>query len=125
MPFPHDSDDLLLLLSLHLITQRPDAKPSMDDWLYRAVKQLCHSLLARGAGPATLTMLQSAVLLATYEYGHDMLDAAGVTNGICVAMAYALGLNMLRLFRQRDEDVEWGPNEEESRVWWAVVINDR
>ena len=125
IPFAHNSDDLLLLLSMHLITQRPDSKPSMNDWLYRAVKQLCHAIIAQSPEPARLKVLQSNVLLATYEYGHDMIDAASLTNGICVSMAYTLGLNTLGILKQGDEETHWEPYEEERRVWWAVVINDR
>ncbi|KAH8698402.1 hypothetical protein BGW36DRAFT_145370 [Talaromyces proteolyticus] len=128
---PCDSKELLLLMSMHLIVQRPDSQPvrgMMDNEQYRAIKQLYSNLFLEAEGSPSTEILQSGVLLATYEYGHGMVDTACHTLSLCISAGMASGLHRSRVPSVSDlENMEstWSSTNELIRTWWAIVISDR
>jgi hypothetical protein len=60
-------------MSVCLIVQRPDAQPgkeTMDDDLYHAGRRFYFGAFADIGSSPSIQLLQSGILLATYEYGH-------------------------------------------------------
>jgi hypothetical protein len=122
-----DTNDFLLLMSMYLVVQRPDEKhrpETMDDSLYHAMKHFYFNTFADIASSPSTTLLQSGVLLATYEYGHGMINAACHTLSTCVSASMVLGLHRLRA-PNFDVKTEWNNQNENTLVWWAIVISDR
>lgn len=86
--YKYDTDDLLLLTSLYLIVRRPDEQPQpslMDDNLYQAVRHFYFHVFADMASSPSIQLLQSGLLLATYEHGHGLVDAANSTLFSCLS----------------------------------------
>ncbi|OKL57599.1 hypothetical protein UA08_06951 [Talaromyces atroroseus] len=125
-----DPNHLLLLMSMRLILQRPDSQPEhgmMDNERYRATKQFyLNMFMDIGCTPST-KLLQSGVLLATYEYGHGMVGAACHTLSLCISASMAMSLHRSRAPSSLPPDlsIEWCQQDEICRVWWAIVISDR
>ena len=121
--FPGDKS--VLLLAMHLSNQHPD--PENDDFnmetpLYSATKQLVNSLLA--ALRPSLELLQACVLVAIYEYGHGMPEAADLTVGVCARIGYTLKLHQVPNLTFPDGD-DWTAQDDGQRTWWGVLVIDR
>jgi Fungal specific transcription factor domain len=125
-----DPNHLLLLMCMHLIVQRPDSQPEqgiMDNEQYHATKQFYFNLFMNIDCTPSTKLLQSGVLLATYEYGHGMVGAACHTLSSCISASMALSLHQYRKPYSLDTDLAtaWCQQDELRRVWWAIVISDR
>lgn len=91
-PFQSQPDVVLLLLSLKLITTLPPTSPRNPQTpLYHVVKHFY--LQVEGSSVFSLPVLQAAVLLALYEFGHAVYPAAFLSIGACARYAHALGIN--------------------------------
>jgi hypothetical protein len=64
----------------------------------------------------SVEMVQSALLITVYEYGHGIFQSAFLSVGICVRMAHALGWHM-----RRDSSDEPGQEEERCVVGYPRV----
>lgn len=126
----HDIDpvDMLRLLAIHLIVQRPDEnvsqRPIFDNQYY-AVKHFYFRNLAEFATKPSLKLLQSGILIATYEYGHGLIESACLTLGPCISAGMTLGLQNLREPLHRPQGTDTNSRTEERLVWWAICITDR
>lgn len=114
------ADFALLLLSMYLVLQPPyyQSEASLPrSPLYYKTKQL-FSLL-QSADFMSIEMVQSALLITVYEYGHGFFQSAFLSVGICARMAHALGWH-------RERDCSDEPIlEEERRVWWGIHVFER
>ncbi|KAF3403264.1 hypothetical protein DPV78_003533, partial [Talaromyces pinophilus] len=117
------SDVILLLLCLKLITTFPPARPrDARTPSYYAAKNFYSDL--EGKGPFSILILQAGVLLGLYEIGHGIYPAAFLTIGACARYAHALGINVSKTVKPR-KVLTLVEAEERRRVWWAIVILDR
>lgn len=122
------SANTLLLLCMKLCTQ-PLAEPAGrngpgSESTYEAAKQGCFE--AEASGSISLRLMQSLVLLATYELGHAIQPCAYLTIGRAARLCGLAGLHSRKhaqqLFAYPDT---WTLREEERRTWWAVFVLDR
>lgn len=121
------SDLALLILLMYLCVQIPSPKTSNDSWdglhmqtsIYYTAKALLSPVLA--SGTASLHNTQAALLLALYEYGHAMFDAAQMTMAGCGR----LGMKVLAKKRRQGGEAVQIQETEEGRLWWSIIILDR
>lgn len=76
----------------------------------------------------TLPLIQSSVLLSTFEFGQGLSDAAYMKICTCLSMAQVsalitstMGNQPVPLPAQR----LWSRQDEASRTWWAILIHER
>ncbi|KAH7348393.1 putative fungal-specific transcription factor [Rhexocercosporidium sp. MPI-PUGE-AT-0058] len=136
---PRRTDVALLVLCMKLATLFPTSSPTSDrveldedgdrgerEWVppveYLAAKRL-HADLVEGGGFST-QVLQSGVLIALYEYGHAIYPAAYLSIGACARYGISAGLDGSGM-EQVKKTYNWVEEEEQKRVWWAVLILDR
>ncbi|CRG88789.1 Photosystem I P700 chlorophyll a apoprotein A2 2 [Talaromyces islandicus] len=123
-----DTNDFLLLTTLFLNVRRPDEQPHpavMDDDLYQAVRHLYFHVFADMASSPSLQLLQSGLLLAIYEYGHGLVDAAHSTLFACLSASMSLGLHQTRAPLNMDAAWKSAMEDEFTLVWWGIVVTDR
>lgn len=126
--FISDVDDFLLLLTIYLIIQRPDGhgdwgKPDGD--LYVAVRQTYFQIFGDSQARPSVKLLQSGILLATYEYGHGMISQACMTLSPCIPMALSMGIHQSATDSFAILQSGQRLPEETAIVWWAIFISDR
>lgn len=112
-----DNDIATLLLSMHLITQIPSIEDTMRSPIYFDTKALFSLQVA--SGNFALEIAQAGLLIAVYEHGHGMTDAAQLTLAACARMA------IKRIAAQRKSTVVGLQNTDVGRLWWGIVILDR
>ena len=120
------ADFSILLLTIRLITQHPSRDSGKDqdrEVLYIATKTLFAQVQSYAA--SSLSMVQASILLATYEHGHGMIEAAYITIGTAARMAFAAGLHNKQCFDEPRSTDEWTEEEEALSTWWGLVICDR
>lgn len=113
----------LLLLAMKLCTRIPNLAAPNQEPLYLLAKPLCSA--AEDAGNISLRLVQSVVLLATYEYSHAIYPASYLTIGRAARLGSLLGWHSggaQQLFKSADT---WTQREEQRRTWWAIFILDR
>jgi hypothetical protein len=112
-----------------LIVRRPDELPQpplmIDDPVYQAVRHFYFHIFADMAISPSIQLIQSGLLLATYEYGHGMVDSANSTLFPCLSASMTLGLHQKKA--PLDMNIAWksAMEDESTLVWWAIVITDR
>jgi Fungal specific transcription factor domain len=114
------ADFALLLLSIYLVLQSPFHQHESSvtrSPLYYETKQLFG--LLQSAEFMSIEMVQSALLITVYEYGHGFFQPAYLSVGICARMAHALGWH-----KKRDSSDE-SSLEEERRVVWGSRMFER
>lgn len=104
----------LLILSPNEITLLENAR------IYERLKAV--SLQFEVAGIESLSVVQSGIMIATYELGHGIYPAAYVSVAHCARKAISIGLHKKEVPQFLQPWPEW---EEEIRVWWFVVMLDR
>lgn len=124
-----DINDFLLLTSLHLTVRRPDEQPqpaAMDDDMYQAVRHFYfHIFAGMACSSPSIQFLQSGLLLATYEYGHGLVDAAHATLFSCLSASMSLGLHLTKAPLNMDITWKRAMKDESTLIWWAIVVTDR
>lgn len=123
-----DPIQMLLFMATYLIVQRPDGQAGRRSTLhdqYYAVKQLYFKNLAEMTAKPPVKLLQSGVLIATYEYGHGLIESACYTLGPCISAGMMLSLHNNREPSSQSPGHEVNSQREESFVWWAITITDR
>jgi hypothetical protein len=76
----------------------------------------------------TLTLIQSGVLLSTFEFGQGLNDAAYMTICTCLSMAQVSALVTATMGNQPvplPASGLWIRQDEASRTWWAILIHER
>ena len=76
---------------MKLISGIPDDGEASQSLSYLCAKRLISVL--EGSGTISLHILQGALLVAWYEYGHAIYPAAWMTIGWCVRYGDLLGIN--------------------------------
>ena len=115
------ADVALLVLCMRLTALHRSSDPTLSSPEYSAAKSFYAAV--EGAGTCSTQVLQSAILIAFYEFGHAIYPAAYLSVGTAARYGVSFGMNI-------DEDSEhgglnWIEVEEKKRTWWAVVILDR
>ena len=120
------SPDLaLLFLAMKLIIE-PVANgiAPAETTLYHMVRQFYN--MVESSAFMSLHLIQSLLLIATYELGHAIYPAAYITTGHCARLGYALGLHRRRKPLQMiKRPGAWAEIEEMNRAWWATMLLDR
>ena len=108
----------LVPLSLFLVTKRrcPDREHSMDNLLYRTLRQM---FMLRAPMTQTLECLHAGLLLAYYSIGHAFARDAHVVLSMCVTIARMMG-HELSL-----ESTYASAPSEGSRCFWSILRPDR
>ena len=118
---PGDPGLVLLLSCLRLLSDAAYSGPCEE---YELAKALSSS--AENKGIVSLRLLQSLVLLATYELGHGIYPCSFFTIGRAARLAMMIGpydrKAIPQLFKIADT---FTVQEEERRTWWAIFILDR
>jgi hypothetical protein len=116
----------VLILCMTLLTHPPAPRSKgMENAEYRAVKGILGTV--RGAVAFSIPLLQSQLLLAFYEFSHNMSRQAYFSVGDCVLMTKALGWHD-QTFWHADDVMAVTINAKElqrcSILWWALVDID-
>ncbi|EED16149.1 conserved hypothetical protein [Talaromyces stipitatus ATCC 10500] len=126
--YEYDINDFLLLTSIYLIVRRPDEqqRPAiMDDDPYQAVRHFYFHVFADLTSEPSIQFLQSGLLLATYEYGHGLVDAARNTLFSCLSASMLLGLHQTKAPLGVDSAWKRAMKDEATLICWAIVVTDR
>jgi hypothetical protein len=120
------ADFSILLLTMRLITQYPSKdseKEQEREVLYLATKTLFAQV--QTLVPSSLYIIQAGIILATYEHGHGMIEAAYVTIGTTARIAFAEGIHNKQCSGEPIGTDDWLQQEEALSTWWGLVICDR
>lgn len=129
--FPKDPEVALLLVCMHLINQYTDTtspllsegKEMMKLPAYIVAKRVLGIL--RSLSEPSIPLIQSAILLGLYEFGHGNVRRAYATIGDASTMARLLGLRPGK-YVPADKDSSVIPEDEERRsLYWVLFIVDR
>ena len=122
------AEKALLILCMYLITSDPrDGQTDFRTPAYAKAKS--YLAMIATAGRECVMTIQASALVALYEMGHGMHQAAYISNitlGACARAAMALGLDTGSSYESVNSARDnWTIIEEQSRVWWAIIILDR
>ncbi|KAH8816981.1 hypothetical protein F5884DRAFT_853411 [Xylogone sp. PMI_703] len=120
------ADLSLLILCMYLITRLPAPQirtHDMQNSLYLTTKRLF--LLFQSWPIPSLRLIQAGVLVSAYEIGHDMIDAAFLTIGMCIRMGQVLGIDNYPENAANSVDDAFCAKKEEVCTWWATILVDR
>ncbi|MCJ1403640.1 hypothetical protein MMC11_006863 [Xylographa trunciseda] len=124
---PMTADFSVLLLSMCLVTRHPSAISRGTDnnleTLYLTTKMLFAHIQA--TLPTSTNLVQAALLITIYEYGHGLTDAAYISIGTCARMALTAGLQKTKLNQILGGGKSWLKEEEERNLWWGIILSDR
>jgi hypothetical protein len=116
-----------LLLSMYIIALPIIAdfgtETSFNELVYSTVKS-AWSVFQNTNSPS-ITLIQTGLLLASYEHGQSLEEISRLTASACARMGYAMGLH--KTLRQ-DTEVGFSekiPLETGRRVWWAIIALER
>ncbi|KAH8805147.1 hypothetical protein F5884DRAFT_859763 [Xylogone sp. PMI_703] len=116
----------MLLLCVYLSIQLPDRENNQvptHGALYNMVK-FFYSFLQAARKPS-LVLVQCGILIAIYEHGQDMSQAAYLSIGTCASMGHALRLHKNEYLEALEGHDSTTTPEEAVRIWWGVIILDR
>ena len=82
---------------------------------------------AQASIATSTSLIQASLLIATYEYGHGLIEAAYISVGTCARMGYTAGLHKGQFDRSSLGSQSWPTlkDEEEHNLWWGIVICER
>lgn len=133
-PLPSGLDDpamALLIVCMQLVAQY-DGEVSMDILAtrqmielpaYTAAKRVFSVL--RGTTPPSISIIQCAILLALFEFGHGDVTRAYITIGDANTMALAMGIQPGK-YTDADANLPVSYEDEERRcVYWSLFVLDR
>jgi hypothetical protein len=117
----------LLLLCIHLLIKIP------DQYSVRTEQQTSHKIarclyfFLQSSSPVSIELVQSGLLLSTYEHTSGLLEEAFSSIGTCARMAYSLGLRAQAQTqtRSREEGDKMFRLTEMNNLWWGIIIRDR
>lgn len=118
-----------LTLSMCLIT-RTSMEEGKEDRLRVALQVALKRLFwdPDSMAEPTLPLIQSGVLLSTFEFGQGLNDAAYMTICTCLSMAQVSALFTPTMGNQPvplPAPGIWTRQDEASRTWWAILIHER
>jgi hypothetical protein len=120
---PHQlrSDYALIILCMQLITWVPrNRTPRCPTYL--AAKSYYLELEIEGI--VSLRALQAGVIIAIFEFGHAIYPSAAISIDACIRYARTLGIAWDSISTTK-QPFSWVDLEEQTRVWWAIVMMDR
>ncbi|KAK5999200.1 Transcription factor BOA15 [Cladobotryum mycophilum] len=116
----HNTDVLLILLCMRLLTQHNEDTGA----LYEKAKQCFYYM--EGRGVISFRMVQATLLLSLYEAANAIYPAAFMTIGHCARLGHAIGIHDRRNSPQMFPNANsWTETEEICRTWWGVRVLDR
>lgn len=121
-----DSHFSTLLLSVFLITQlvsEPAATSARRFDVYPTLKSI-YSLL-QSTGKVSYELIQSGLLIASFEYCQALLQDAWLTVGTCVRMAQIMDLRSSIRTSKSEESNPSRIVEIERCIWWGIVVVER
>lgn len=113
---------LSICLLEETLSQAPGPKQPRGQ-LYQTLKAF-HSLL-QSSGKATIELLQTGILVATYEHCQALHQEAWVSIGTCARIGHLLGLHTLVREAKPKNDETWAEFETRRCTWWAIVVLER
>ena len=128
---PRDAETALLVVCMQLVTQYTDTsnpllsegREMLDLPAYIVAKRVLGIL--RSTSPASILLIQCAILLFFYEFGHGNVTRAYVTIGDAHTMSQVMSLRPGK-YRESEKDNQVLPEEEERRsLYWVLFIVDR
>jgi len=124
---PATADFSLLLLTMCLITSQSARDPYFSagdqETLYLTTKMLFAH--AQACVAISVDLIQAGLLIATYEYGHGLTNAAYISIGTCARMAAVANLPTPQTHQVPSDDQSWFKREEEKNLWWGLLICER
>lgn len=123
-----DSDEVLLLMGMFALSSRflPGGSllgfPSLQ-WqeAYAAKAATFYKQIRDSDSSFTLTFLQGTIAFAVYSSSCGLSARGWILVGVCVRMAYELGLSELDSADDGSEpQMDWTLMEERRRAWWLV-----
>ncbi|RDW85522.1 hypothetical protein BP5796_03847 [Coleophoma crateriformis] len=116
------ADVMLLLLAMYLSIQVPGPAvegTGMRTPLYLKTKELL--ALVQSGDILSIETAQATILIAFYEYAHDLSNASYQSISSCAVMAYQLG------WYDQAANAQRSPSdfEEIKRTWWSIAAFDR
>lgn len=120
------ADRSLLFLAIYLLGQPPRTdRVTEQSILHRNTRGLFQYLSKRLL--PSVELIQSALLLATYEYTRGLVQTAYTTISTAATLAHAIGLPSAarRHYAQYDRPTGSSINSSHGNLWWAIVILDR
>jgi len=120
------ADFSILLLTMHLMAQHPSPDFDADqdrEILYLATKSLFTQV--QTFIPSSMCLAQAGIILARYEHGHGMIEAAYITIGTTSRIASAIGIDLSQCSQEMQGTDAWFDEEEALATWWGLVICDR
>ncbi|KAL3492293.1 fungal-specific transcription factor domain-containing protein [Aspergillus germanicus] len=117
-----EAEVALIFLAILLVLEPQRAHIGKESQLYNLCRYL-FSFLQMSRSPS-LELVQAGLLLAVYELGSGLSQAASLTIGTCARVGYVLRLNVDDP-RLPDGHVPWVRSEEQRRVWLGVYMVDR
>ncbi|KAI1874338.1 uncharacterized protein JN550_002917 [Neoarthrinium moseri] len=122
--FRGDANHALLLMCIKLISQQRSKAGPVTDNIYSLVKELIMKLEITAL--PSLILLQSIILISTYESMQGIFPSAFYSVGHAVRLGTMMGLHdrehALQLFK---DPGTWTRREEQRRAWWSVLLLDR
>jgi len=120
------ADFSILLLAMHLMAQRPSSDFDADqdrEILYLATKTLFTQV--QTFIPSSMCLVQTGIILASYERAHGMIEAAYISIGTTARLACAIGIDSAQCSQELQGSDAWLDEEEALATWWGLVICDR
>lgn len=126
----NDGDDAfaVMLLCIYLFIAAPCQHPNhpVQNTLYRTTKELLVMLQSSSDASSHLTLLQSGIVLATYETGHGMSKEAYETLISCLGLVRRISLyDTVATSLSGDQKQLNQRNSELDLCWSAVVLLDK
>ncbi|KAH8672510.1 hypothetical protein BGZ60DRAFT_374149 [Tricladium varicosporioides] len=120
---PHFSTFLLSICLLEETLSQVAGPKQPRGQLYQTLKAF-YGLLQSG-GNATIELLQTGIMISTYEHCQALHQEAWVSIGTCARIGHLLGLHTLVHEAKPKHDESWIEFETRRCTWWAIVVLER
>jgi hypothetical protein len=126
--FTPEGGFLILVLAIHLTvtpySKHPTSDPLADSPWYRACKFYFTQFISMDE--ISVHLVQGGILLALFEYSHNIQNRALLTLGMAVQVACTLGLEDVVAERTEQTSGEMSLAEEEAVLtWWCLSLMSR
>lgn len=119
------ADRSLLFLTVYLLGQPPRIDAATEQSILHCNTRAFFQYLSKRLHPS-IELVQSALLLATYEHTRGLVETAYTTISSAASMAHAIGLPSAarRHYAPFDGSADSSASSK-SNLWWAIVVLDR